>query len=82
MNKVTTSIYFKSLIATLTVLSFGLLATLAMVDPECSHCTMFIALRAMLAAKVLMVGWLISGAIFAWDARQSIHSRVVTKAAS
>ena len=76
MVKLTSSSYFKSFVISLIVLSFVYIGVLAVMSPECIHCTLSIASKAMLGAKILASGWMIAGLLFCWDARASIYSRI------
>jgi hypothetical protein len=77
MSKLTSSIYFKSFLGTLIVLSFAFIGALAVVEPACNHCTMSIAYKALTGAEYLTGGWLIAAAIYVHDFRQLILSKVV-----
>ena len=76
MVKLTSSPYFKSFLVTLIVLSFGSIGVLAVMSPECSHCTLVIASKAMLGAKFLASGWIIAGLLFSWDSRMTISEKL------
>lgn len=78
MGKLTSSLYFKSFLVALCVLTFGSIGVLAVMDPQCSHCTLSIAYKAMTGAKILAGGWLFAGTIFCWDSRQTIYNKVET----
>lgn len=76
MRKLTASPCFKSYLAALAVLSLGFLGALAMVSPECSHCTLAIADKAMLGARYLLGGWLFAGMLYCWDARVTLLNKL------
>jgi|GEM_PF-2779525 len=76
MVKLTSSPYFKSFLTALIVLSFGSIGVLAVMSPECTHCTLAIASKAMLGAKILLTGWIFAGMLYCWDARTSILARL------
>ena len=75
MFKLSSSLYFKFFLAALCILSFGFIGALAVMDPQCSHCTLSLAHKAMTGAKILTGGWLIVGTIIAWDTRRTIHRK-------
>lgn len=76
MVKLTSSTYFKAFLAALIVLSFGSIGVLAAMSPECQHCTLSIASKAMLGAKMLSSGWIFAGVLYCWDARTSLLSKL------
>ena len=76
MVKLTSSLYYKSFLVTLVILSFGFIGALAIMSPACSHCTLVIANNAMLGAKFLLGGWLFVGALNCWDSRMTISEKL------